>query len=233
MPIVRRSIAIGERIWRVEMVEDQEALLSASEGRALFPFGLMLWESAVALAVELSERAAFVTGKTVLELGAGLGLCGVVAAHLGARVVQTDHDVAALAACQRTAALNGVTGISCAIGDWHDWHDISHYDLIIGADVAYDGADHAALFDVFERNLAAGGCVLLADPGREKQTAFLQQAQAAGWTVERTVRHVDPIKSVSRGTKLAIAILDLRRGQRHTVVGDDISGTKRQAQDTR
>ena len=80
-----------------------------------------MWESAVALAHEIMERPALIVGKSVLELGAGLGLCGVVAAQLGGKVVQTDHDASALVACARTAELNGVTGITREPGDWHDW----------------------------------------------------------------------------------------------------------------
>ena len=211
VPFVRREIAIGGRIWLVETVDDQDALLAVAEVRAQFPFGLMLWESAIALAHELTERASSITGKSVLELGAGLGLSGVVAASLGAHVVQTDHDASALEACTRTAKLNGITGIGGQPGDWHDWRDDARYDLIIGADIAYDGADHAALLALFERNLAPGGLVLLADPGREMQSAFMGRAKAAGWAVTLSTRNVPDLKPARPGAEMTVAIIEIAR----------------------
>lgn len=215
LPLTLREISIGGRPWRVETVEDQDALLDAAEGRAQFPFGLMLWESAVALAAELSERPNLVAGKTVLELGAGLGLAGVVAASLGARVLQTDHDAGALAACRRTAELNSVGGVEMMLGDWHDWQIAGPFDVILGADVAYDGADHPALLAVMARTLGAGGVALLADPGREQQAAFAVQAKTAGWRVNRSIRSVADLKPVVIGAQIGVTILELRCAAKH------------------
>ena len=209
LPLVRREIVIGGRGWVVEAAEDQDALLSASEGRAQFPFGLMLWESAVALAGVLYERAAEVRGARVLELGCGIGLAGVIAAGLGARVVQTDHDPGALEAARRTARLNGVEGIETVAADWHDWRVAGTFDLIIGADVTYDAADHAAVLCVLERALAVGGRVLLADPGREAQAAFVARAEAAGWRVKWSERRVADLQRA--GTEMAVAMLEMER----------------------
>jgi methyltransferase-like protein 23 len=210
LPFARREIVIGGRVWLVDAVDDQDALLRVAETSAQFPFGLMLWESAVALAEELHARGPHLVGKTVLELGAGLGLSGVVAAHLGAGVTQTDHDDAALQACQRTADINGVTGIARKPGNWHSWQDDTRYDFILGADIAYDGEDHAALLAVFERCITPGGVILLADPNREKQAVFVTRAVAAGFFVIRTVRVVPDLKAASPGAQLQIAILELR-----------------------
>ena len=211
LPFSRRSIAIGGRAFIVETVDDQDALLAASGDRAIFPFGLMLWEAAAGLAVELSECAPPIAGQSILELGAGLGLSGVVAAALGAHVTQTDHDPTTLSACARTAELNGVVGIRTRLGDWHGWCDDARYDLIIGADIAYDSADHEALCVIFARNLKPAGRVLIADPGRENQALFLKRAVAQGWTVSRTHRRVADLKSKEPGAEITIAIIELTR----------------------
>ncbi len=211
LPLGRRQIPIGNRTWLVDTVDDEDALLAHADTSAKFPFGLMLWESAIALAQHLTERPALVSGKSVLELGAGLGLTGVVAASLGATVTQTDHDQQALAACARTAALNGITNISRQPGDWHDWHDPARYDLILGADIAYDGDDHAALLTVLDRALTPSGTILLADPGREKQPAFIARALTAGWRIDKTLSHVKELKPAVVDNALAISILELSR----------------------
>ena len=209
LPYVRRAIAIGGRDWIVETVEDQDALLAASEGRAQFPFGLMLWEGAVALAEELCARAETLRGKRVLELGCGIGLVGVVAAGLGARVTATDHDDGVLEACRRTAQLNGVTGAETVAADWHDWRLEGTYDFIFGADVTYDAADHGVVLAVLERALAQGGQVMLADPGREAQAAFIARAEAAGWRGAVSERRVGDLQRV--GMEMAVAIIEMGR----------------------
>ena len=48
------------------------------------PYWARPWPSAVALAAALLERPELVAGKTVADLGAGLGLAGIAAALAGA-----------------------------------------------------------------------------------------------------------------------------------------------------
>lgn len=65
--------------------ENEQRFLS-DEGRYV-PFGIMLWPSAVALAYEIAARAEEFRGRSVMELGAGVGLPGLAAAALGASVL--------------------------------------------------------------------------------------------------------------------------------------------------
>src|SRR5215213_4433437 len=67
--------------------EDEQYFLGELAGR--LPYGVVLWPAAIALGHEIACRAEAFRGRRVLELGAGTGLPGLVAATLGARVVQT------------------------------------------------------------------------------------------------------------------------------------------------
>src|SRR3954447_5122554 len=69
---------------------NDESLLSVRENR--LPYGVALWPSAIALAHEVATRVDAFRGRRVLELGAGTGLPGIVAASLGGQVVQTDRQ---------------------------------------------------------------------------------------------------------------------------------------------
>jgi len=209
LPLVRRTIPIGSRTWIIDTVDDEDALLAHAETATQFPFGLMLWESAIALAQHLTQNPTLAAGKSTLELGAGLGLTGVVAASLGAIVTQTDHDAAALDACARTAALNGITGITRTPGDWHTWTNADRYDLILGADIFYDAENHSALLAIFDQALAPGGRILLSDPHRKNLTPFIAAAEAANWTVTRSDTTVLDLKLPAK--LRPIALLDLRR----------------------
>ena len=56
--------------------------------------GVALWLGAEVMGDFLLKHAELVRDKDVLEVGAGIGLCGVLAHHLGAKeVILTDGDV--------------------------------------------------------------------------------------------------------------------------------------------
>ena len=86
---------------------DEERFLGGDQPRV--PYGIVLWPAAIALAHEIATRA--LRGLRVLELGAGTGLPGIVAASLGARVVQTDRQEVALHVSRINAERTGVTTI--------------------------------------------------------------------------------------------------------------------------
>src|SRR5438874_13269890 len=112
VPLETAAVPIGDRVWKITCVQSQEALLDAAESFAHFPYGFLLWESAVGLARLLAARPELVSGKRALELGAGAGLPGLVARSLGAEVWQTDHQPDALALARYNAWQNGVEGLS-------------------------------------------------------------------------------------------------------------------------
>lgn len=209
LPLAALDLAIAGRSWRIRAARNHDALLEAAEGLSVFPYGLLLWESAPVLAEYLAGQQ--VAGKRMLELGAGVGLAGIVAAHLGAQVRQTDHSTEALALCRANAAGNGVAGIEVAAGDWNGWRDEARYDLIVGSDVLYDRAAFKPLLAIIEQNLAPGGRVVLTDPGRGDTPMFLSVARLAGWRVE-TRRIMTPALIPANGrTSVPIDVIEMQR----------------------
>jgi len=160
---------------------DEQILLSERETR--LPYGVALWPGAIALAHEIAARPDAPRGLRVLELGAGTGLPGIVAAKLGAHVVQTDKQQAALSLGGINAERNAVHIVEHRLADWAAWDDANRYDWIIGSDILYAAAMHPHLTRIFESNLAPGGRVLLSDPFRRASFALLESLEAAGWSV--------------------------------------------------
>ena len=183
LPLVTAPVVVGERVWHVTAVQNQDALLDAAEWFPHFPYGLLLWESAVGLARMLAARPEQVAGKRVLELGAGVGLPGLVAQSLSAQVWQTDHQARALLLAHENADRNGITGVERFVADWRAWARRERYEVILGADILYERGMHFYLEAIFRQNLAPGGCLLLSDPGRPQALECLARLESSGWQI--------------------------------------------------
>jgi len=200
LPLDEYRLSLGGLTWTILHTgailsqEDEERFLAGAPPR--LPYGLALWPAAIALAHEIAARS--LRGLRVLELGAGTGLPGIVAATLGAHVLQTDRNAAALVVCRRNAELNGVV-LEQRAADWTAWCEADRYDFIVGADILYADSVHPQLRQIFDNNLAPDGRLLLADPFRATSLPLLEAMAADGWNVafnKWTVGVVPPARPI-------------------------------------
>jgi methyltransferase-like protein 23 len=161
--------------------EDEQRFLDGGPSRP--PYGVALWPAAIALAHDVASRAADMRATRVLELGAGTGLPGIIAATIAAEVVQTDRHELALDLCRRNGERNGARSITYRLADWTSWSDVDRYDWILGSDILYAERLHRDLRRIFERNLAAGARILLSDPFRSPSLRLLESMEGDGWSI--------------------------------------------------
>jgi methyltransferase-like protein 23 len=189
-PLHEYRLGLAGRTWSI--LHTNAVLSHADEARFLgelkdrLPYGVALWPAAISLAHEIAARGDALRGTRVLELGAGTGLPGIVAASFGARVVQTDRQEVAMAVCRGNGARNGATGIEYREVDWTEWEDGERYDWIIGSDILYGEVLHPHLRRIFESNLAPGGGILISDPFRAVSMRLLEALEADGWRITLT-----------------------------------------------
>ena len=186
LPLEEVQLSLAGRTWSIlhsgaVISREEEQAFLRSENATKRPYGIVLWPAALALAHEVASRE--LAGRRILELGAGTGLPGIVAASLGARVVQTDRQRLVLHVCEQNAVRNGVTTIEHRTADWTAWDDAEQYDLVLGSDILYARPLHPHLRHIFETNLAPNGTVLLSDPFREPSMGLLETMEADGWRV--------------------------------------------------
>ncbi|KAI4173737.1 MAG: hypothetical protein LQ343_002740 [Gyalolechia ehrenbergii] len=159
--------------YTVPVIEESPRTITMFEAPFLLSCGgdsgNRTWAAALHLATYLfTDGRHFVEGKSVLELGAGLGflsiLCGT---HLGARhVLVTDGSEAVIDLAQGNVELNGVDGlVETSVLKWGDSRidevlveesGMIWFDLVLGADILYDPRDFPALIttmhDLFDLN---------------------------------------------------------------------------------
>ena len=163
-------------------------------------FGHVVWDAAFLLVKWLEAMpAALLAGRTVVEVGSGVGLVGLAAAALGARVVLTDMpDVLALTRANLAANLDLVrrsrTGSVCVRtlrwGDARDMADLladadatgrRQPDVVLASDVVYQDALFAPLIATLAALAGPHTTVLLA--ARERHGCdfdrFLELLRAA------------------------------------------------------
>ena len=190
LPLHEYRLGLGRRTWSV--LHTDAVLSHADEQRYLreqrdrIPYGVVLWPAAIALAHEVASRADAFRGVRVLELGAGTGLPGIVAASLGARVVQTDRHEMAMSVCRRNGERNGAGSIEHRLAEWAKWDDAGPYDWILGSDILYGETTHPHLRRIFATTLAPGGRILLSDPFRAVSLRLLEALEEDGWRIRMT-----------------------------------------------
>ena len=184
---VERRIDINGRSFSVWRPPDMEALIDliAFEDDERIPYWADVWESAIVLAEDLADTDG--SGQTLLELGCGLGLPGLVAARAGFAVTATDYEEAALAGVRFNAARNSLPPLTTRVLDWRrPPADLGLFDRVVAADVLYETHHPQALAQVIAATLAPGGIGLVADPCRLKAAAFPTACRSVGLAVTKT-----------------------------------------------
>jgi len=150
----------------------------AELGQTLHSTGLTLWRASELLCAYLVQTPNLIRGKHVLELGAGLGLCGILVHHMeAARVVLTDGDTDTLAnlrsnvemncpamADERTSAASGIECCQLVWGRNLEEFVQTHgtFDVILGADIIYREEILEPLWSSVAQLLQSAGVFLLA-----------------------------------------------------------------------
>ena len=184
---IRKKYKVGFEPLRVRDVElqllqvtDLEHLLAGKDPFAdvsNFPFWVKLWEASLMLA-DVMASSPVQPGTSLLELGAGMGAPGLVAASKGYRVTLSDYEPHILDFQRVSAAANGLTDINFKIIDWKSPKDMPQFDRIIGAEILFRDEFFDPLLKLFDSYLAPEGEIYIAHDVRRKSVPqFLALAE--------------------------------------------------------
>ena len=169
----RSKIKIDQKEFIFYVPSTIEPFLDPDEPTRNFPLWAKIWEPSLVLAQHLSTIPAE-PNATCLELGAGLGVAGIIAAHFGHRVTLTEYDEHAIQFARANALLNGCEDIEIKKLDWHEPDLDGRFDLIMGSEIIYREEDFEAIGKIFAKFLAPGGLIILAEGLRRSSMEFFQ-----------------------------------------------------------
>ncbi|XP_077371472.1 protein N-lysine methyltransferase METTL21A [Festucalex cinctus] len=140
----------------------------------------VVWDAAVVLCMYLELGHVDLNGKVSIELGAGTGLVGIVAALLGANVTITDRKCALDFLSTNVKANLPSELEECVVVSELSWGEglarfpAGGFDLVLGADIVYLEDTFVPLIRTLEHLCADATVVLLACRIRyERDGAFL------------------------------------------------------------
>ena len=185
---VWEDVPAGDLQLRIRRPPSAEDLLDEDEfaDDERLPYWAEVWPSGRVLCGVLAGMD--LTGRTVIELGAGIGTGAMVAAMRGARALSTDWYAAAVEFSLWNARNLGLD-MSATVMDWRDPPAEvlagAPYDLVVGADILYEARNGEALGVLIPALCGPATEVIIADPRRPDARAFVDGMQAAGWGYRR------------------------------------------------
>mmetsp|Transcript_30641 Transcript_30641/g.78223 ORF Transcript_30641/g.78223 Transcript_30641/m.78223 type:complete len:264 (-) Transcript_30641:24-815(-) len=180
MLFTNKELVFGSHkvLFSLRPTRSQESLLTAVSGQELTQgdedpatdadlhlgddlLGLDLWNASITLTKWLSQHQGLIQGKHVVELGAGVGVPGLLAGLAGAaRVLLTDYEQHSLHLLHRNIEDNQLHAkVSAKQLDFTQAVDpaLGTFDVVLAADVAY--------LSRYAAPLAAAMCALCAPGG--------------------------------------------------------------------
>ncbi|CAK6969891.1 protein N-lysine methyltransferase METTL21A [Scomber scombrus] len=140
----------------------------------------VVWDAAVVMCMYLELGQVEIKGKVAIELGAGTGLVGIVAALLGAKVTITDREPALdflsanIKANLPTDIQESAVVSELSWGEGLERYPAGGFDLVLGADIVYLEDTFVPLLQTLEHLCSDTTVVLLACKIRyERDTNFL------------------------------------------------------------
>ena len=173
-------LKVGGNTLRLLKIADIEEILDGKDPFANvseFPFWVKLWEAAMILAYVMNSLPE-PKGKTVLELGAGLGAPGLAAAAAGFDVTISDYEEIIMDFQRVSAAASGIHNVTFTHLDWLNPPEIAPFDILAGAEILFREEFFQPLLNVFKKYLKPDGLIYLAhDASRRSLPLFLELAQ--------------------------------------------------------
>lgn len=131
-----------------------------------FPYWAKVWPSAIALVKVLQKHPSLIRDKTVLELGAGIGLPSLLMASEAKTIQVSDYDSEAVELLRKNIAHLQLHNVQALQMDWNDLPENIDPEVIILSDVNYDPTQFESLTKLIQKFIHQGCTIILSTPQR-------------------------------------------------------------------
>jgi len=156
-PLAFEKVSIGQESLELGQIADLEAYIDQLAGREekiVLPFWAKIWPASILLSYFLDKYLKVDGQKTVLEIGSGLGICGLFLAKKGMNVIISDIEPDALLFIQINILKNGLENKArVAMVDFTKTKLTVPADYIIGSEVLYLKESYNNLVEFLKSNL--------------------------------------------------------------------------------
>jgi predicted nicotinamide N-methyase len=140
--------------------------LLAMDPASPFPYWAKVWPSAIALVKVLQKHPSLIRDKTVLELGAGIGLPSLLMASEAKTIQVSDYDSEAVELLRKNIAHLQLQNVQALQMDWNDLPENIDPEVIILSDVNYDPTQFESLTKLIQKFIHQGCTIILSTPQR-------------------------------------------------------------------
>jgi len=156
-----------------EAVKAIYADLLESDPATPFPYWAKVWPSSIALHNVLQKHPSLIRDKTVLELGAGIGLPSLMMAGITNSIQISDYNLDAVELLRKNIEHLELENAEALKLDWNALPETIHPEVIILSDVNYDPTQFETLTKLIERFLHQGSTIILSTPQRIMASSFV------------------------------------------------------------
>ena len=147
--------------------------LLAMDPASPFPYWAKVWPSAIALVKVLQKHPSLIRDKTVLELGAGIGLPSLLMANEAKTIQVSDYDSEAVELFRKNIAHLQLHNVQALQMDWNDLPENINPEVIILSDVNYDPTQFESLTKLIQKFIHQGCTIILSTPQRIIASPFV------------------------------------------------------------
>ncbi len=152
---------------------------------SMWPISGLVWPSGIVLARVISRLN--LANLRVLEVGCGIGIASLIAAHNDADITASDYHPIVKPLLFRNAKENNINNLKYIHGNWnYPSSNDGKFDLIIGSDLLYETGTAEILSAYISCQLALKGEVILVDPGRRPAGEIKKTMKELGFQLNKT-----------------------------------------------
>lgn len=184
-----------------QVKEIYESILKEDSSKD-FPFWAKLWPSSIALIQFLQTKSDLIKGKTVLEIGAGIGLPSFFIAGKAKSIQVTDYALDAVELMYKNIAHLNLDNVQAFRLDWNKVPKGIKPEVLILSDVNYNPNEFDPLIALIKELVASGTLVILSTPQRIMASPFVNALQQL---IQQT--HMEIVTENEKLIEISILIL--------------------------